>query len=79
METVYEGTWDEIAAHRGELENRRLRVVVLDTPEEAAICEQVARIERGLEMARELGKELPPYPKRELTLDVMYPDEDEPR
>ena len=79
METIYEGTWDEVAAHRGEFENRRLRVVVLDTSEETAIRERVARIERGLAMAREASRGLGPFPKREITLDVLYPDEDAPR
>ena len=79
METVYEGTLEEILAHRDELQDRRLRVTVLDTSDEGAIRERVAKLERGLAMVRELGKDLPPYPRRELTLDVFYPDEDEPR
>ena len=79
METVYEGTWEEILAHQDELQDRRLRVTVLDAPDRAAIRERVERLERGLALAREISKDFPPVPERHITLDFLYPDKDEPR
>ena len=79
MATVYEGTWEEIKAHEAELAGRKVRLIVEETPDEAAIRERVARIDRGLAMAREFGKDLSPVPERRITLAFLYPDEDEPR
>lgn len=79
MATVYEGTWEEIAAHREEFRGRRLKLIVEETDEQAAIRERVERLERGFALAREISKDFPPVPERHITLDFLYPDEVEPR
>lgn len=72
--TSYVGTWDEIKSHEEELDGQFLVVKVIKDP---AAQERIERLERGLARARELGKTLPKVPPRKITLDVLYPDDEE--
>lgn len=77
METTdrYVGSWNEIKSHEDELNGQFLVVRVIRDP---VIQERIERLERGLALVREFGKNLPQYPERQITLDVLYPDEDKP-
>ena len=79
MATVYEGTWEEVAVHAPEWTGRRVKVIVEEASQSEVIRERVERLERGLATARELSKDFPPVPERHITLDFLYPDEDESR
>ena len=74
---VFEGTWDEIAAHREEFAGRRLRVTVGETPDEVRIGERLARLREGLAIIEEAGKGMGPYPNYTMDNDFLYPDDEE--
>lgn len=73
--TVYEGTWEEVLAHKDEFAGHYVQVKVIQDPD---IAERLARMERSLEGLRKIGAGKGPFPEREITLDDRYPDRDAP-
>lgn len=77
MQTVYEGTWDEIAAHRDEFEGRHLKLIVEEKPDEVVSRERLARLDRALAIIEEVGRDKGPYPNHTMDNDFFYPDDEE--
>ena len=73
METIYEGTWEELQSHSAELTGRRVRVIVQDIE----TAGRLMRFEQGLARIKEIGRGIGPFPYRDITLDLRYPDDEE--